>query len=144
MRIHRKIMLPVTLISLAFVITGCASSSKNMYNPNTSPTMGQIYQDATDANQQDSLDAVRDVVASGDSANRANYAGFTKSASRKSINQTFPLLPNSEITLYVYPHLAGSDEVPVPGYTTAFFMYNKQHFALPGEVATKGSVYYAG
>tara|TARA_Y100001001_G_C7943699_1_gene286552 strand:- start:233 stop:631 length:399 start_codon:yes stop_codon:yes gene_type:complete len=132
------------LISLALSMTGCASSSKAMYNPNSTPTMGQIYQSATNANNQNSLDAVRGVVASGDSNNRANYAGLSTVESKGNINQTFPLLPNPEITLYVYPHLAGSEEVPVPGYTTAFFMYNKQHFALPGEVASKGNVYYAG
>lgn len=140
MRTVHKIMLPVALISL---LTGCASQGETVYNQQT-PTMSQIYQMANNSNEQDSLTAIRGVVADGSSDNRANYAGFTQASSKQALNKTFPLLPDDEITMYVYPHLAGSDEVPVPGYTTAFFLYDKPHFALPGEVATTGNHYYAG
>ena len=36
--------------------------------------------------------------------------------------------------MYVFPHLAGETRAPVPGYTTAFPMYEQVEYALPGEV----------
>ncbi len=37
--------------------------------------------------------------------------------------------------MYVFPHLAGEEKMPVPGYATSFSMYSKTEFALPGEVS---------
>jgi len=36
--------------------------------------------------------------------------------------------------MYVFPHLAGEAHAPVPGYATAFPMYEQVEYALPGEV----------
>lgn len=35
--------------------------------------------------------------------------------------------------MYIFPHLAGSEGVPVPGYTTVFPFSNRVQYALPGE-----------
>ncbi len=35
--------------------------------------------------------------------------------------------------MYVVPHLAGTDPVPVPGYTTVFPLYQRVQYAMPGE-----------
>jgi conjugative transfer region lipoprotein (TIGR03751 family) len=35
--------------------------------------------------------------------------------------------------MYVFPHFAGKDEVPIPGYYTAFNAYTQEHYALPSE-----------
>ncbi|HGP4256684.1 TPA: TIGR03751 family conjugal transfer lipoprotein, partial [Pseudomonas aeruginosa] len=37
------------------------------------------------------------------------------------------------LVMYVYPHLAGTDPVPVPGYTTVFPLYQRVQYAMPGE-----------
>lgn len=37
----------------------------------------------------------------------------------------------------VFPHLAGEESVPVPGYATAFPMYERTEYALPGEVPAR-------
>ena len=48
--------------------------------------------------------------------------------------QTFPsLLRNPTPHMYVFPHLATSDQVPIPGYWTVFQLYRQNHYALPGE-----------
>ena len=47
----------------------------------------------------------------------------------------FAKVANPELIMYVYPHLAGPEHVPVPGYFTAFPMYARIHYARPGEVA---------
>ena len=50
-------------------------------------------------------------------------------------NNVFHKLPNPELRMYVYPHLVGKDEVPIPGYYTVFNVYEKDHYTLPNEVA---------
>ena len=47
----------------------------------------------------------------------------------------FPRLPNPDVYLYVFAHLATASRVPVPGYTTAVPLYDRMEYALPGEVA---------
>jgi conjugative transfer region lipoprotein (TIGR03751 family) len=42
----------------------------------------------------------------------------------------FHKLPNPELHLYIYPHLAGIDQIPVPGYMTVFNVYERDHYAL--------------
>ncbi|PHV19193.1 TIGR03751 family conjugal transfer lipoprotein [Janthinobacterium sp. BJB446] len=46
----------------------------------------------------------------------------------------FARLPNPDIEMYVYPHLA-KGKYPVPGYVTVFPMFESVQYALPGEVA---------
>ncbi|HHQ7236233.1 TPA: TIGR03751 family conjugal transfer lipoprotein [Salmonella enterica subsp. diarizonae] len=48
------------------------------------------------------------------------------------ISQQFPRLPNPDMVMYVYPHLADG-RAPVPGYSTVFSFYSSPQYALPGE-----------
>ncbi|RMX08146.1 TIGR03751 family conjugal transfer lipoprotein [Corticibacter populi] len=49
------------------------------------------------------------------------------------MNQRFQRVPNPDLVMVVYPHLA-KGKYPVPGYVTVFPMYDEVHYALPGEV----------
>src|SRR3546814_20330157 len=49
----------------------------------------------------------------------AEQTRYTRTA-RNEVYRQFHRLPNPDLVMYVYPHLAGSDTVPVPGYTTVF------------------------
>jgi len=66
-----------------------------------------------------------------------DLAGYTRDAYNE-LNLHFPRLPNPTLVLYVYPHLAGSARVPVPGYATTFPLYERVEYALPGEVQANG------
>jgi conjugative transfer region lipoprotein (TIGR03751 family) len=46
----------------------------------------------------------------------AAAAAYTRTANE--IYRQFHRLPNPDLVMYVFPHLAGTDPVPVPGYTT--------------------------
>lgn len=46
----------------------------------------------------------------------------------------FKKLSNPALLLYVYPHFAGSDEVPIPGYHTVFNAFERDHYALSSDV----------
>jgi conjugative transfer region lipoprotein (TIGR03751 family) len=48
------------------------------------------------------------------------------------ISQQFPRLPNPDLVMYVFPHLADGN-APVPGYSTVFPFYSQVQYAMPGE-----------
>ncbi len=49
------------------------------------------------------------------------------------ISDAFPILENPMLVMYVFPHVATESRIPIPGYWTAFPMYERLEFALPGE-----------
>ncbi|MGH8361671.1 MAG: TIGR03751 family conjugal transfer lipoprotein, partial [Pseudomonas sp.] len=59
-------------------------------------------------------------------------AKFTRTAQNEIYSQ-FKRLPNPDLVMYVFPHLAGSDPAPIPGYTTVFPLYQRVQYAMPGE-----------
>lgn len=61
-----------------------------------------------------------------------DQSGYTRTATNE-IYRQFQRLPNPDLVMYVFPHLSGSEAVPVPGYSTVFPLYQRVHYALPGE-----------
>jgi conjugative transfer region lipoprotein (TIGR03751 family) len=59
-------------------------------------------------------------------------AHYTRTAQNE-IQRQFHRLPNPDLIMYVFPHLAGTDPVPVPGYSTVFPLYQRVQYAMPGE-----------
>lgn len=57
---------------------------------------------------------------------------YTRTAENE-IKSQFHRLPDPDLVMYVFPHLAGSEPVPVPGYSTVFPFYRQLQYALPGE-----------
>jgi conjugative transfer region lipoprotein (TIGR03751 family) len=57
----------------------------------------------------------------------------TRARRANEIQRQFRRLPNPDLVMYVFPHLAGSDPVPVPGYSTVFPLYQRVQYAMPGE-----------
>ena len=49
------------------------------------------------------------------------------------LQQRFQRLPNPDLVMHVFPHLARG-RYPVPGYVTVFPMYETVEYAMPGEV----------
>ena len=129
----------VGCIALTSVVelTGCATAGKNALPQGGDMTMSQIYQ------QETGLGGGSYYPSNNTELNRArqkvlpraiNYTGYTANSVNQ-INHLFKRMPNPEVDLYVYPHLVNEngESQPVPGYTTAFFMYKSNHFALPSE-----------
>ena len=67
-----------------------------------------------------------------EAAGTADNARYTRNA-QDEIDRLFPRLPNPDLVMYVFPHLAGEHPVPVPGYSTVFPFYEHVQYALPGE-----------
>ena len=126
---------PLTLLSVLGLISlaGCAST-KEAVLPQDGPSMQAIYEGhISEMNARDPLSIRRELgnrpILSGESA----LHGYTRDAANE-IDAIFPRLPNPTLVMYVFPHLAGEEAVPVPGYATAFPMYERTEYALPGEV----------
>ena len=133
MRQPLKAILAIASISL--VLGGCAST-KDSVLPQDGPPMDAIY----DAHMRE-LGAQDPIVVRGALGTRRinsgekNLHGYTREAFNE-LDLSFPRLPNPSLVMYVFPHLAGAERTPVPGYSTTFPLYERVEYALPGEVAT--------
>jgi conjugative transfer region lipoprotein (TIGR03751 family) len=119
------------LISL--VLAGCAST-KEAVLPQDGPSMKAIYDGHVNEMNARDPQILRHAldnrpILSGEAA----LQGYTRDAFNE-IDVLFPRLPNPTLVMYVFPHLAGDAHAPVPGYATAFPMYEQVEYALPGEV----------
>jgi len=111
--------------------------------PQTGPTMEQVYDGmgkssnaditttAVAPGNQNTSSGEDDLTQVRKSANTIHQDAIT--ATPKIKNNAFQKIPNPELNLYIYPHLAGQSEVPIPGYYTAFNAYEKDHYLLPQE-----------
>ena len=121
----------LALISL--VLAGCAST-KEAVLPQDGPSMKAIYEAHIDEmSARDPLTIRQELGDRPILTGEAALYGYTRDAANE-IDAIFPRLPNPTLVMYVFPHLAGEESVPVPGYATAFPMYERTEYALPGEV----------
>ncbi len=117
-----KQLLSATLISLT-LLTGC--SSRKLI-PDTGDEILNVYK-----NHVGSTDIVPKMFRQLRN-DRRDLTGYTREANNE-ISQQFPRLPNPELSLYVFPHFSRKGH-PVPGYSSAFLMYERDEYALPGEL----------
>ncbi|MCP3877457.1 MAG: TIGR03751 family conjugal transfer lipoprotein [Sulfitobacter sp.] len=128
---------PSTLISalglISLVLAGCAST-KDVVLPQDGPSMKAIYEGhVQEMNARDPQVIRRELGDRPILTGEAALQGYTRDAFNE-IDVLFPRLPNPTLVMYVFPHLAGESHAPVPGYATAFPMYEQVEYALPGEV----------
>ncbi|MES9830112.1 MAG: TIGR03751 family conjugal transfer lipoprotein [Candidatus Thiodiazotropha sp.] len=125
---------PIAVLGLiSLVLAGCAST-KDTVLPQDGPSMKAIYDGHVHEMNADNPQVIRGEL--GDRpivAGEAALHGYTRDAFNE-IDVLFPRLPNPTLVMYIFPHLAGDAGAPVPGYTTAFPMYEQVEYALPGEV----------
>lgn len=95
----------------------------------SSPTgAGSIYRQLLDARAT----LRRPLSDAEGAANRDRHLSYTRSAENE-IDRQFRRLPNPDLVMYVFAHLSGTEAVPIPGYSTVFALYQRVHYALPGE-----------
>ena len=129
MQAQLRTLLPILLISLA----GCAGS-KDTILPLDGASMKTIYTEHfNDIGMRDTMSVRKELKDRPTDADAADLGGYTRDAFNE-LDAHFPRLPNPTLVMYVFPHLAGAERVPVPGYATTFPMYRQVEYALPGEV----------
>ena len=133
----RALALPLTLV---WLLGGCASSKDDLL-PHGRHDMLDIWHRETGGGSgplagRRLLDArqslCRPLTEADVKAAPGLAATYTRTAANE-IHRQFHRLPNPDLVMYVFPHLAGSDPVPVPGYSTVFPLYRRAPYALPGE-----------
>lgn len=121
----------ITLTSL-MVAAGCAS--KDDIIPVPERDMKEVYQQHMGAlgagKLMDRRALLRRPMEEGD----VDLADYTRTEAT-ALKSRFKLLPNPTMYMYVAPHLATQNGVPIPGYLTEFKMWEKDHYALPGEIS---------
>ena len=127
-----RTLLPITLISLAACV-----SSKDTLLPSDGISMKTIYTEHFNAiGLRDTMHVHKELKSRPLEADVADLGGYLRDAYNE-LDAHFPRLPNPTLVMYVFPHLAGAERVPVPGYATTFPMYRQVEYALPGEVPTQ-------
>lgn len=119
-----------TILVLGSTMALCACASNSISStaiPEGDLTVSQIYQQSLGEPMQSwSVKRTR--------TKPVNYAGYTRDASNE-IQNLFKPLDNPQIPIYVFPHVAliGDEQLLKPGYTTGFFLYKQNQFALASE-----------
>ena len=135
MHAQLRTLLPIVLISL----TGCAGS-KDTILPLDGASMKSIYTEHfNDIGMRDAMSVRKELKARPLETDALDLGGYTRDAFNE-LDAHFPRLPNPTLVMYVFPHLAGAERVPVPGYATTFPMYRQVEYALPGEVPLQESI----
>lgn len=142
------------LIWISLLLSGCAQDSKDHLLPQNGPTMKEVYDHHFSGGDSLSMsDPLNEAVPQGEQeddnpenrpppvivfgkrpihAGKVDLEGYTREAHTE-IQSLFTRLPNPTLVMYIYPHLAGRNRHPVPGYSTAFTLYRSVEYALPGE-----------
>ncbi|HEY3986737.1 TIGR03751 family conjugal transfer lipoprotein [Cedecea sp.] len=131
----KKTEVTMAAILIATLLSGCSTSKEEML-PAGDNTMLELWQG------KDGGGSARNAVAARDSLRRPLTDGEHQSTTaadssysrtqQSEISQQFPRLPNPDLVMYVFPHLANGN-TPVPGYSTVFPFYSQVQYAMPGE-----------
>ena len=132
-----------TYLVIALLGAGC-STNKDELLPHGDSTMMDVWNQgasgSSSTGNRQLLDARQSLrrplteanVRADVQAAPAEQVRYTRTA-RNEVYRQFQRLPNPDLGMYVFPHLAGTDPVPVPGYTTVFPLYQRVQYAMPGE-----------
>lgn len=133
----------VTTVLISSVVAGCAIT-KDQVLPQDLRSMKTIYDEHFE-NRQKNDATVRQELQKRNSTHLPKKEArlwpvgvapdhYVRSASNE-IGHLFPRLRNPDLVMFIYPHLAGPEGSPIPGYATVFPMYEKEQYALPGEAS---------
>lgn len=119
---------------VTLLLSGCSTSKDEMLPPGGS-TMLDMWQNKASSTRTttEARSVLRRGLTDADLATRQSLEeSYTRDAQNE-IQQLFPRLPNPDMVIYIYPHMAGSEPAPVPGYSSVFSFYSRVQYALPGE-----------
>lgn len=137
----RQMLLLCSTMMLVLALSGCATNKEALL-PHGNETMLEVWQAGTVGINTLSRPAMqlmdarmvlrRPLIESECQTSITNAMSYTRTAQNE-IDSQFHRLPNPDLVMYVFPHLSGTDPVPVPGYSTVFPFYQRVQYAMPGE-----------
>ena len=134
---HRNWINAMTAVLMAATVAGCATNTEQLLSHDDS-TMLDVWNKQTGGMQNGQ--AGRELLDARQALRRplmeplipSSSMPYTRTAQNEVYRQ-FHRLPNPDLVMYVFPHWAGTDPVPVPGYSTVFPLYQRVQYAMPGE-----------
>lgn len=129
---HMKLV-SILLLLTSCVLTGCFTPKDKMLPAGNSSMLDIWHQGASTnyATREGRTTLRRNLNDSEQTTSKQAAESYSRTQENE-IQQTFPRLPNPDMVMYVYPHLADGN-TPVPGYSTVFPFYSQIQYALPGE-----------
>lgn len=124
-----KVALPIILTSL---LTACAT--KDSFLPKPKQSMKEVYSTHMQGVGSDQVYDRRSQLRRPMNESDIDLSSYVRTE-KNQLQSKFKLLPNPTLYMFVAPHLASQDQVPIPGYLTEFKMWEKDHYAMPGEVS---------
>lgn len=123
----------ITLITISISLTtGCSLVGGVIPTPDKD--MKTVYDSHMSQSGEGALTDQRSVLRRPMVEDDVDLSEYVRSE-KDQLMARFQMLPNPMMYMFVAPHLSTSSNVPIPGYLTAFKMWETDHFALPGEVS---------
>ena len=119
----------ITLLSLSLLLTGCTTSQDSVL-PQPDTNVEQVWQETMQGESAIApvWGALKRPLTPQTLA--ARQSDYTRDSWREAVN-LFPRLPNPDIVMYIMPHRVG--QLPIPGYSTVFPLYERVHYATPAQ-----------
>lgn len=135
--LHRNWTNAMTAVLMAATVAGCATNTEQLLSHDDS-TMLDVWNKQTGGTQNGQ--AGQELLSARQALRRplmeplipSSSMPYTRTAQNEVYRQ-FHRLPNPDLVMYIFPHWAGTDPVPVPGYSTVFPLYQRVQYAMPGE-----------
>lgn len=126
----------ILVFAASLLLGGCAAS-KDEILPAGSHTMLELWNGADEGNdgthaRQFARDTLRRALSASEREAQTEADHSYSRSQQSEITQQFRRLPDPDMVMYLYPHLADGT-TPVPGYSTVFPFYGQVHYAMPGE-----------
>ena len=115
---NTKIIISILIIWISTNMTACSMHSAVL--PTDGPTMAEIYEQYMIKTQGQKFTYLKSELINNQTRFQSNP--FLKPRSN------FMQTPNPDIPIFIYPHLAGNSQIPIPGYVTIFTLYEKVHY----------------
>lgn len=125
------ILIAISTNALLLTLGGCASTTEDMIGT-PDHTMNEVYSAAMGGGSEGKLLDERSVLRRSLTESDADLSRFVRTED-DALRNDFPMLSNPEMRMFIAPHLSTRDGIPVPGYVTRFRMWERDHYALPGE-----------
>jgi conjugative transfer region lipoprotein (TIGR03751 family) len=126
----------VLIGSLINVLSGCASKDSILPVPNDN--MQTVYERHMQSVGKQKLQQSRSLLRRDMQEGDVDLSDYVRTE-KNQLQSKFRFLPNPTMYMFVAPHLSTKDKVPVPGYITEFKMWEKDQYAMPGELSDLSS-----
>lgn len=119
------------IVSLVVLISGCASSVDKVVPPDRDKNMRSVYYEYGGGDEEGAYAKRSQALMLRDAQAMNTTTGLPPHPER--IKHLFPKIKNPDLFMYVRPQAVGVSGAPIPAFITRFSMYEKTHYALPGE-----------